>query len=169
MPLDVPTVQAKSSDVPHVTSHVLLNAVALKPSRRCVDPAVSGPLQGGTHQQSLLHRVGPGRHPDHAVTMVLHQGASLMNLAKPLLAPYLGWVRPPQRPPARCAPSSFGSLPLSAKSTSVYPTLACTHTARPGSANERDSRFPQKFPSTGMCTIVCGVNNPSGVTMMNIS
>ena len=48
------------------------HAVPLKPSHRRIDPAVSGPLQVGIHQQSLLQRVGPGRHPDHAVAMVLH-------------------------------------------------------------------------------------------------
>ena len=40
--------------------------------RRCMDPAVSGPLQVGTHQQSLFHRAGVARQPDHAVAMVLH-------------------------------------------------------------------------------------------------
>ena len=44
----------------------------LKPSHRRIDLAVSGPLQVGTHQQSLLRRVGPGRHPDHAVAKVLY-------------------------------------------------------------------------------------------------
>ena len=48
------------------------HAVPLKPTHRRIDPAVSGPLQVGTHQQSLLQRVSPGRHPDHAVAMVFH-------------------------------------------------------------------------------------------------
>ena len=49
------------------------HTVPLRPSHRRIDPAVSGPLQVSTHQQSLLRRVGPGRHPYHAVAMVLHR------------------------------------------------------------------------------------------------
>ena len=48
------------------------HAVSLKPIHRWIDAAVSGPFQVGTHQQSLLQRVGPTRHPDHAAAMVLH-------------------------------------------------------------------------------------------------
>ena len=48
------------------------HAVSLKPSHCRIDPVVSGPLQVGTHEQSLLQRVGPARHPDHAVAMVPH-------------------------------------------------------------------------------------------------
>ena len=44
----------------------------LKPSHRCIDPAVSGLLQVDIHQQSLLQTVGPGQHPDHAVAMLRH-------------------------------------------------------------------------------------------------
>ena len=52
--------------------HAIPHALPLKPSHRRIDPVVSGPLQVGTHQQSLLQSVGPGRHPDHAVAMVFH-------------------------------------------------------------------------------------------------
>ena len=51
---------------------VIPRAVPLKPSLRRVDLVVSGRLQVGAHQQSLLQKVGPGRHPNHAVAMVLH-------------------------------------------------------------------------------------------------
>ena len=48
------------------------HAVPFKPSHHCIDPAVSGSLRVGTHQQSLLQRVVPGRHTDHAVAIVLY-------------------------------------------------------------------------------------------------
>ena len=48
------------------------HAVPLKPSHRCIDLAASSPLQMGTYQQSFLQRVGPGRHPDHAMAMAFH-------------------------------------------------------------------------------------------------
>ena len=70
--LGVRTVQAEPNHVPDIISHALPHAVLLKPIHRRIYPAISGPLQVGTNQQSLLHRVGPGRHPDHAVAIVIH-------------------------------------------------------------------------------------------------
>ena len=129
------------------------HTVPLKPSHRRIDPAVSGPLQVGTHQQSLLQRVSPGRHPDHAMGMVLHP---VQPFGIPLSHPHrriTGWsaLRSGRLHPAHNLLRRKLSLP--AKSTSVYLTLACAQTGPSDRVNQRDSRYAQQFSSPAMCPI----------------
>ena len=129
------------------------HAVPLKPSNRGIDPAVSGPLQVGTHQQSLLQRVGPGRHPDHAVAVVLH---AVQPFGIPRVIPIaVSRVGPPSAA-AACTPrttSFVGNLSFPAKSTSVYLTLSRAQIGPSDRVTQRDSRYAQQFSSPAMCTI----------------
>ena len=98
----------------------------LKPRHRRIDPGVFSLFQVGIHQQSLIQRVTPGRHPDHAVTMVfdrlqpfgihrryprrrLEGGSALRSDRMDAAHNLLRWKR--------VAPS---------ENTSVHLTLACT-------------------------------------------
>lgn len=136
--LGVRTVQTKTRHVPHVTSHALQYATPLKPSHCCIDPAVSGPLQLGTHQQSFLQKLDLGRNPDHTVAMVFHPVQPFGNLAKPPPTPYPGLACLPRRPPERRDHDVGRKLNASSKShlcvldvfMHAHPTFGSRHPTR---------------------------------------
>ena len=113
----------------------------LKPSHRRIEPAVSSPLQVGTHQQSLLQRVGPGRTQiTRWPWCSTRYSPSESSEATPIAVSRVG-------PPSAAATytprttSFVGNLSLPAKS--VYLTLACAQTGPSDRVTQRDSRYAQ--------------------------
>ena len=125
----------------------LPHAVPLKPSHRCIDPAVSAPLQVGTTNSRVFRESAP------AGTQIARWPWSSTR--------YSCWEsnRPPQLPLVRRAqPLSSGTyrselvaptVSLPAKRTSVYLMLACTPTAPPGRVTHATTGLPSSSHRQG--------------------